>query len=180
MSNELLPLPTAELLHAGDSGEWSGLIWGEREIRQHIKFCEEKPSVENWWEPLFTADQMREYAIANLQAAKPADQLRDATKMVPAEGSLPVVAELVVAIEHEDYDNTKPAFTYTGISAIYREAEALPLGRHKLTDHAQATAELANRDEIIERYSMCIRENQAEINSLRDKLEQVKQKEPAL
>lgn len=196
MSKELLPLPE------GECSEW--LQHGQRvnafpyPKKPMSEQCENE---RKYWvpkgfdaAPLFTADQMREYALANLQAAKPADHcmcdhckdgvLHDSdcavhNKGVPdllgpcdcsakpadAPGSLPVVAYVSGRYERDGYNDEITAF--------------LPIAT-ALTDHAQATAELAKRDEIIERYSMCIRENQAEIERLRDKLEQVKQKEPAL
>lgn len=66
----LPPRPEPECIHAGLGGEWSDLIFGERDIRKHIKYCEENPSVENWWEPLFTIDQLKARELEIIEACK--------------------------------------------------------------------------------------------------------------
>lgn len=128
MSKELLPLPEPDRREE--------VMYGQISMR----------------EPFYSADQMHEYALANLQAAK------------PAEGSLPVVAWLRTS--------------GTGSPVLTAEfLKSFPSHKHcferPLVELSMATAEINNLKAEIDKRDWCVAEKMAELTRLRAQMEGV-------
>lgn len=164
---ELLPLPDGECCEWLQHGRRVNAFPHPKKPMSEQSDYERKYWVPKGYDaaPLFTADQMREYALANMNRRATTAQAKGA--MTDDE-----ITALAVEHENEPSDRLKHSVEFDHPSLI-KFARAI----EQRTDHATATAEIAKRDAEIARLVQAVADHMtvrgeyfAELTTLRAQL----------